>query len=172
VKRYRIATFIALGVLFPAASATAWWQWYHQDIPYAPWSGMWWFQNAPQGVVPGRMQPWSWQYQSVPDGPTSMWSSTTPISSLFVAQSHTPMGYRIRVHTGRPGTQDIEVGLEGHALVIKKREMSHTSPGTPIQIQQTGWSTQWVSLPADANVTALRITRGNGLVEIFVPRVR
>ena len=172
MKRHRIATAIALGVLFPAASATAWWQWYHQDIPYAPIPGIWFYQNIPQDPRPGQMRPWIWQYQTAPAGQTSMRSSTMPMSSLFVEQSHTPMGYTIRVHTGRPGTQDIEVGLEGHALVIKQREMTQTAPGMPMQMQQSGWSTQWVSLPADANVAAMRMSRGNGVVEIFVPRVR
>ncbi len=170
MKRYRIAAAIALGVLIPTASATAWWQWLHQDLPYAPGPGLWLYQNIPQGSAPGQMQPWFWRSQSMPTGPTGIWSSTMPMSSLFVEQSHTPLGYAIRVRTGHPGTQDIDIGLEGHALVIKKRAMAQNAPGIPMQMQQSGWSTQWVSLPADANVSALRISRGNGVVEIFVPR--
>jgi len=172
VKRYRIVAAIALGVLVPTASATAWWQWFHQDIPFAPVPGMWFYQNAPQSVAPGQTQPWFWHYQTPPAGPATMWSSMMPVNSLFVEQSHSPLGYTIRVRTGQPGTTDIEVGMEGHALVIKKRQLQQGTPGSPLQMQQAGWSTQWVSLPADANVSAMRMSRGNGLVEIFVPRAR
>jgi hypothetical protein len=170
VKRYPTTALIALCLLLPAASASAWWQWFYQDIPYAPVPGMWLYQNIPQSGVPGQIQPWFWQYQSLPTGPPTMWTSGTPMSSLFIEQSQSPMGYGIRIHTGGPGTQDIQVGLEGRALVIRKRETTGTVPGVPIQMQQSGWSTQWVSLPGDANLAAMRMSRGNGLVEIFVPR--
>lgn len=172
MTRYRIAATVALGVLFPAASATAWWQWFHQDIPNGPARGIWFYQNVPHVAAPGQIQPWFWHFQSVPTGPTTTWSSPMPTNSLFVEQSHSPMGYTVRVRTGYPGTRDIEVGVEGHALVIKRREMTQTAPGMPMQMQHSGWSTQWVSLPADANIAALRMSRGNSLVEIFVPRVR
>jgi len=172
VKRNRIAAAIALGVLIPATSATAWWQWYRQDIPFAPVPGMWFYQNVPQATPPGQTGPVFWHYRSPPAGPPTMWSSTMPMNSLFVEQSASPLGYGIRVHTENPGTMDIEVGVEGHALVIKKRQVQQIGPGASMQMQQFGWSTQWVSLPADANTSSMRMSRGNGLVEIFVPRAR
>lgn len=172
MKSYRLAATMALGVLIPASSATAWWQWFHQDIPYAPVPGMWFYQKVPQTPSVGQMQPWFWNYQSIPGAPANMWSSFMPTSSLFVEQSASPLGYNVRVHTGNSATTDIEVGVEGHALVIKKRQMQGVVPGAPMQMQQAGWSTQWVSLPADANISSIRMSRGKGLVEIFVPRAR
>ncbi len=44
---YRIALAIAVGLLFPATSATAWWQWYSQSIPYSPVPEMWFYHNVP-----------------------------------------------------------------------------------------------------------------------------
>ena len=172
MKRNRIAAAIALGVLIPATSATAWWQWFRQDIPFAPVPGMWFYQNVPQATAPGQTGPVFWHYQSPPAGPPTMWSSTMPMSSLFVEQTASPLGYGIRVHTEYPGTMDIEVGVEGHALVIKKRRVQQIGRGAPMPMQQSGWSTQWISLPADANISSMRMSRGNGLVEIFVPRAR
>lgn len=172
MKRYRIAATLALGVLFPATSAVAWWQWFHQDVPNGPKPGIWFYQNIPTMTAPGQIQPWFWHYQSVPTGPTTIWSSPMPMDSLFVEQSHSPQGVTIRVRSGYPGTQEINVGVEGHILVIKKRQIAQIEPGARMQIPHSGWSTQWMSLPADANVAALRISRGDGLVEIFVPRVR
>lgn len=172
MKRCRIAASIALGLFFPAASASAWWQWFHQHIPCSPGPGIWFYQEIPHGAAPTRLRPQTQRFQSFSTGPTSTWSTAMPMSSLFLEQLHTPMGYTIRVRTGNPGAQDLEIGLEGHALVIKKRDMTQTALGMPIQMQQSGWSTQWVSLPADANLAALRMARGNGMVEIFVPRTR
>jgi len=172
VKRYWTVAAIALGVLIPATSATAWWQWYHQDIPFAPVPGMWFYQNVPQSTAPTQIGPLFWQYQSPPAGLPTMWSSMMPMSSLFVEQAASPLGYSIRARTANPSTTDIEIGVEGHALVIKKRQMQQNAPGAPMQMQQAGWSTQWVSLPADANISSMRMSRGNGVVEIFVPRAR
>lgn len=172
MKRYRTVAAIALGVLIPATSATAWWQWFQQDIPYGPVPGMWFYQNMPQATAPGQTGPVFWHYQSPPARPPTMWSSMMPMSSLFVEQSASPLGYIIRVHTGNRTTTDIEIGVEGHALVIKKRQVQQIGPGAPMQMQQAGWSTQWVSLPADANISSMRMSRGNGVVEIFVPRAR
>lgn len=165
-----IAAAIAFGLLFPVTPATAWWHWYYQDIPYLPVPGMWFYQNLPQAPAFGQSQPRLWNFQAVPSGSTSMWASTFPMSTLFVEQSQSQAGYSIRVYTGQPGTQDIEIGLEGRALFIRRSEHSRAFPGARLPIQQSEWTTQWVSLPADANLGALRMSRGSGLIEIFVPR--
>ena len=170
MKHYRIAASIALGLFFPATSAIAWWQWFHQDVPYAPGPGFWFYQMIPQVAAPGRAARQGQQFQSFTTGPAGIWSTSIPMSSLFVEQTPSPMGYTVRVYTDYPRTQDIEIGVEGRTLVIKKREMARIPPGMPMQMRQTGWSTQWVSLPADANVAALRMSRGNGIVEVFIPR--
>lgn len=172
MKQNRIAAAIAFGLLIPTAPATAWWQWYYQDTPFAPAPGMWFYQNFPQIPVFNQMEPWVWQYQTVPYGATSMWTSRLPTNSLFVEQSQSPAGYSIRVYTEQSGTQDIDVGLDGRSLVIKRRANTQAFHGAPWPVQQSGWTTQWVSLAPDANLGALRISRGADLIEIFVPRAR
>jgi hypothetical protein len=85
------------------------------------------------------------------------------MSGLYVEQAQSPAGYQVRVYSGQPAAQDIRIGAEGGALVV--RRVSAGWGG-----QQAGWMTQWVALPADANLAAMRMRRGNGVLEIFIPR--
>ena len=88
---------------------------------------------------------------------------------LFVEQSQSPAGYSIRVHSGQQGAQDIAIRIEGSALIIR-RHSAACAVGTPLQMQQAGWTTQLIALPADANVTATRIARRLDGIDIFIPR--
>lgn len=177
---------LGLGLALQTTPAAAWWQWYSQDIPYGPGPGMWFYQNIPQVPMFWPGQPWLWnylahpagqsgaqfwQYQSNPYGPTTMWSSTMPTTGLFVEQNETPAGYLIRVRTGQPGAPNVDIGVQGGFLTIRSHSM--TSAGAnAMQMQQSGWSTQSITLPADANIAAMQIQRGDGVTEIFIPRSR
>jgi hypothetical protein len=41
-----------------------------------------------------------------------------------------------------------------------------------MQMRQSGWMIHSILLPVDANVAAMQMQRGDGVVEIFIPRGR
>ncbi len=164
-----------------AAPDAAWWDWCSQEAPASPAHWMWYYQTNPGALGLARGRPWSadylappfgqygtqfWQYQEIP------WSSTRPSAGLFVEQSQSPAGYLIRVRTGQPGTPALDIGVEGGVLMIQSRSMAGASGGASMQMQQVGWATQWVSLAFDADVAAMQVQWGDGIVEIFIPRRR
>jgi hypothetical protein len=193
---------LGMGIAFQAAPAAAWMQWYYQDIPQGAVPGFWYFQSIPdhptwvqpnfwfyrsipqaptfggpwsdpyRSPTPGQAQPFFYQYQTFPMGASTMWSSAIPMSRLFVEQSQSPAGYRIRVYSGQPLAGDVNISIEGGALIIRQSSSASTAVGSPVQTYQSGWSSQLVALPADANVAAMQMQRGNGMVEIFIPRFR
>jgi hypothetical protein len=176
---------LGIGFAFEANPAAAWMQWYRQDVPFGPAPGFWLYQNIPQGPTLGlpllwfyqtpalvQGQPLFWQYQSFPQGLTTMWSSTIPTSGLYVEQFQSPVGYSVRVYTGHPTAEDVGITVEGGALVIRRIPSTETHSRGPMQAFHSSWSTQFVALPADANIAAMRMQRGNGMVGIFIPRAR
>lgn len=185
MKSYRIAALVGVGLLLQTTSATAWLQWYQLPIPFGPPLGMWFSQNIPQGpatgvapgfwfyqnapAVSGQTQPGFWYQQSVPGGTASGWSFSGSMSGLFVEQSQSPAGYSIRVHSGQQGTQDIDIRIEGGALIISRHSAAGTA-GTPMQMHQAGWTTRLIALAADANVAAMRVARRIDGIDIFIPR--
>lgn len=177
---------LALGwqATFPAA---AWWQAYPESAPRPPVPGArlnqtgpgfpdmtrgqaWTFGNPAAPTGPGALQ--FWHYQAMPFGPWYAWSSTMPTTGLSVEQSQSPAGYLIRVRTGRGATPAIDLDVEGGFLKIQSRSMTGTGAAGGMQMQQVGWSTQWISLAADADVPAMQVQWGDGVVEIFIPRRR
>ena len=188
VNRSQTTALLGLGVglALQTAPAAAWWQWYSQDMPYGPVPGMWFYQNIPEAPGFGPGQPWLWnypappagqsgaqfwQYQSTPYGPTTLWSSAMPTTGLHVEQNETPAGYLIRVLTGQPGAPTVDIGVQGGFLTIRSRSLT-SAGGNAMQMHQSGWATQSISLPAGANVAAMQMQRGDGVVEIFIPRGR
>ena len=176
---------LSLGLTFQAAPAHAWWQWYSQEIPYGPVPGMWHYQTTPWtpelwpgqawlwnqlAPLAGRGGPQFWQYQTGPFGPAP-WTYGMPTTGLFVQQNQTPAGYQIRVHTGEPGAPTVDIGVQGGFLTIRSHSATNAGGGM-MSMQQAGWATQSISLPADANIAAMQIQRSDGLVEIFIPRGR
>ena len=175
---------LALG-LQAASPAAAWWPGYPVNVPHPPAPGA-----GPNQLRPGvpdmaRAQPWAfgypaapagqdavqfWHYQAMPFGPWYAWSSTMPTSGLYVEQSQSPAGYLIRVRTGQGATPAIDLDVEGGFLKIQSRSFAGAGAGAGMQMQQAGWSTQWISLAADADVTAMQVQWGDGVVQIFIPR--
>jgi hypothetical protein len=180
---------LSLGFTLQAAPANAWWQWYSHEIPYGSVPGLWHYQTYPATpwvpeLWPGQAWLWNqlaplaglwgpqlWQYPTLRYGPTTMWSSTMPTTGLYVQQNETPAGYQIRVHTGEPGVPAVDIGVQGGFLTIRSHPATKAAGGM-LSMQQAGWATQSISLPADANVAAMQIQRCDGLVEIFIPRGR
>jgi len=177
---------LGLGLAIQAAPAAAWWQTYSQTVPYGPTTGLGaypanpWVPNHGANLaalweflapLSGLGGPQYWQYPNLAYGPPAMWSGAMPMSGLYVQQAEVPAGYQIRVHTGQPGLPAVDIGVENGFLVIRS-QTSTTGGGNAMQMNQSGWSNQSISLPADANVSAMQMQRGNGVVEIFIPRVR
>lgn len=186
VNRVRTRALLGLGLALQTAAAAAWMQWYTQDASYAPVPRMWFYQNIPEVPTFGPGHPWQghylaplhgwggpqfWQYQSVPLGTTTLWSSTMRTGGLYVQQNETPTGYVIHAYTGRPGAPAVDISAQGGFLTIRSHSMADAGGGgVPMQMQRDGWTAQWISLPGDANVAAMRIQRGDGVVGIFIPR--
>jgi len=176
---------LGLGLTLPTAPAAAWWQSYSQNIPYGPAMGMGYYPTNPWvpnygpnlsalwdflAPLTGPGGPQFWQYPTLPYGPMTLWSSATPTGGLYVQQNEILAGYYIRVHTGQPGAPAVDIAVQDGFLTI--RTHSTGGGGNAMQMQHSGWSTQAISLPADANVSAMQMQRGNGVVEIFIPRGR
>ena len=176
---------LGLGLALHGAPAGAWWQSYYQTIPYGPtpWAGPYpaapwiptfgpdlsalWNFLAP---LSGLGRPQFWQYPIMPYGPMNYWSGTIPMSGLFVQQGETPAGYQILVQTGQPGAPTIDIGVQGGVLTIRTQaQQANSGAGNAMQMQ-SGWSTRMITLPPDANFAAMQMQRGNGVVEIFIPR--
>jgi hypothetical protein len=141
-----LAATLAAGFAVQAAPAAAWYQWYYQEIPIGP-------GPAPYGAM----------Y-------SNGWPMPNNLSGVFVAQGQSPAGYHIRVYTpgGSPGS--VAIGVEVGAVVV--RSGAQAASAGPFPSQQSTWSAQWVRLPADANLAAMRMSRNPAGVEIFVPRFR
>ena len=190
VNRARTTALLGLGLGLALQTATpdaAWWEWCSRDTPSAPAPWMWYYQTEPR--VPGlvRGQPWApaypatpvghygaqfWQYQRGPFGPVAAWSSTMPTADLYVEQNQSPAGYQIRVRTGQPGTPAVDIDVQGGFLTIQSRSVAGNTGGAGMNMQQDGWATRWVALATDANVAAMQVQWGDGVVEIFIPRDR
>ena len=177
---------LGLGLALQAAPAAAWWQTYSQTIPYGPTTGMGAYPTSPWvpnygpnlsalwdflAPLTGLGAPQFWQYPNLAYGPPALWSAAMPMGGLYVQQNEVPAGYQIRVHTGQPGLPVVDISVQGGLLVIRSQS-SATGGGNAMQMNQSGWSNQSISLPADANVAAMQMQRGNGVVEIFIPRGR
>ncbi len=175
---------LGLGLALQTPSASAWWHWYAQNIPYgsapAPWSypagpgfptfgpsqAQLWDFLAPLAGLGG---PQFWQYSSPPYGPMTQWSSTMQSGGLSVQQDQTPAGYRIRVFTGQAGAPMPDIGVQGGVLTIRSQS---ATGGNGMPMYQSGWAMQSIALPADAQVAAMQMQRGDGVVDIFIPRGR
>jgi hypothetical protein len=177
---------LGLGLALQGGPAAAWWQTYSQTIPYGPTTGMGAYPTTPWvpnygpnlsalwdflAPLSGLGAPQFWQYPNLAYGPPALWSAAMPMGGLSVQQNEVPAGYQIRVHTGQPGLPVVDISVQGGLLVIRSQS-SATGGGNAMQMNQSGWSSQSISLPADANVAAMQMQRGNGVVEIFIPRGR
>jgi len=169
MKRHIFAAALATGLAVQSAPTAAWYQWYYQDMPVGPIPGLWNYQNVPYqvpGTNPflGQTPPWLQFYR--PDL-FRWWTMPSMSSGISVEQDQSPLGYHIRVYVPGGHSDNLRIGLESGAIVISSSEQA--AAHRPLQM---GWSSQWVTLPADANLAAMKMSRGEAGVEIFVPRLR
>jgi hypothetical protein len=139
-----LTAVLAAGFAVQAAPAAAWYQWYYQALPTAP------------GLAPyGAMQ-------------SNWWFMPNSLSGVFVAQGQSPAGYHIRVYAPHGSSGSLTIGVEAGVVVV--RSGAQTASAGPFPSAQSTWSAQWLRLPADANLAAMRMSRNAAGVEIFVPR--
>lgn len=103
------------------------------------------------------------------------WSSGPGISTAFyIEQRQWPAGYGIRLYVPPRRTADIRVKVEGNRLVISSEEEGRLQPRGaqgPVFVQFGSFS-QWLTLPADADLSQMKLTSRGGVIDIFVPRRR
>ena len=168
-----LAASISLMALLSSSPAGAWSQWYYQSLSHAPFSPYWLYRNNPQtgiGPLPWLASPpWLWLHQP---NLGSWWTMPGMTSGILVEQNRIPLGYGIRVHVLGGTMQNLDIGVKDGIIVIDSSNTVRTIAGSPIRMRQSGWTTRWISLPPDANLAATRMSRRDGVVEIFVPRFR
>jgi len=152
MTRYVVRTLLFFGLFIFVIPVKAWTYWYYQQFPYSYKQPFWFYQ---QYLVP----PFQWR-------------TTHGISAvLYVEQLQLPNGYGVRVYPGALARQNIIVGIENGTLAIRTQNIqSPATRGISEPIEQFGQMSQWVMLPADADVKAMDMAWRNGLLEIFIPR--
>ena len=112
------------------------------------------------GPAPHRFQPWRQNHAGM--------------SSFFsIQQRQWPSGYGIRLHVPASRTGDIQVQAEGNSLRIhseEKQQQQTLSGGQGMVFMQSSSFNQRLSLPPDADMSSMKITTRNGLIDIFIPR--
>jgi len=176
---------LGLGLAFQTAPVCAWWQAYSHNIPYGPTTAIGSYPTNPwiPSYGPNLLALWDflaplaslggapfWQYPTMAYGPTTFWSSAMSNGGLYVQHNEVPAGYQIRVTSGQPEFTGIDISVQGGFLII--RGHSAFGAGNPMQMRQSGWMIHSILLPVDANVAAMQMQRGDGVVEIFIPRGR
>lgn len=173
MKMRILAVALATGLISQSAPAAAWYQWYRQDIPFAPVPDSWFYRGVPYespGVanpIFGQVSPWFWFYQPALH---HWWTMPNVSGGTYVEQSQSPSGYHIRVYVSGGRSGNLQISVEAGAIIVRSSE--GVAASGQFQMQQSGWSTRWLALPADANLAAMRLSRGEDGVEIFVPRFR
>jgi len=166
-----LAAALTTGLMAQSAPTAAWYQWYKQDVPFSSAPNFLFYQSIPYGI-PGtgpllrQNSPWFWSYQP---GLFYYWTMPGVPNATYVEQTQSPSGYHIRVHAPSWQLDSLQIGVEAGAIVIGSNV--RTTASSPLQAQRMGWSTQWVTLPADANLAAMRMSWSETGIEIYVPRI-
>lgn len=110
---------------------------------------------------------WGQMFQGYQGGPAVS-------AAFYVEQRQWPAGYGIRLYIPDRRTGDIHVSVEGNSLSIRSEGGEQSAPmGTSGPVfMQFGSFSQWLSLPADADMSQMKITSGEGVIDIFIPRKR
>ncbi len=101
------------------------------------------------------------------------WQSGSAMSAAFyIEQRQWPAGYGIRLFIPDRRTADIHVSVKGSNLLIRSEQEEQLAPrGTPGPVfMQFGSFSQWLSLPSDANMSQMKLTSQEGVINIFIPR--
>ena len=117
-------------------------------------------------------------YSQIPYGQALAWNMRLPSlsSGIYVEHWELPTRYRFRLHPGNQRLQDIQFSVEGGVLVIRSQARpwyrQRGGEGGYQAMWQFGDFIQWMSLPADADVNAIRWSVNDGVMEIFIPKRR
>lgn len=101
------------------------------------------------------------------------WQGGSAMSAAFyIEQRQWPTGYGIRLFVPDRRTADILVSVKGSSLHIRSEQAEQLAPmGTPgPAFMQFGSFSQWLSLPLDANMSQMKLTSQEGVINIFIPR--
>jgi len=112
----------------------------------------------------GQMFPGSQGYQGGP----------AVSAAFYVEQRQWPAGYGIRLYIPDRRTADIHVSVEGNSLSIRSDGGEQSAPmgaSGPV-FMQFGSFSQWLSLPADADMSQMKLTSRDGVIDILIPRKR
>ena len=104
---------------------------------------------------------------------TQGWQSGMVISAAYyVEQRQWPAGYGIRLHVPETRTADIHISVEGNRLLIRSEDEKQltTGGGQGPVFMQFGSFSQWLILPADADMKQMKLTTQEGVISIFIPR--
>ena len=162
MKRFCIVIGLLIFILI-GNPAGAWSYWYYTPIPYKP-------VQTSYMTMPGLFL-----YSQVPSGQIQTWNMSLPMpsSGIHVEQVQFPALYRFRVYPGNQRLQDIQISIEGGALVVRNEVRPSHGQGqdSPYMMPQFGGFTQWMLLP-DANVNTMSWYVNNGVLEIIIPKLR
>lgn len=95
-------------------------------------------------------------------------------AAFYVEQRQWPAGYGIRLHIPDRRTADIHVSVEGSGLSIRSEGGQQSTPGGafgPVFMQFGSYS-QWLILPGDADMSQMKLTNHDGVIDIYIPRRR
>ena len=101
------------------------------------------------------------------------WQSGMAMSAAYyVEQRQWPAGYGIRLYVPETRTADIHISVEGNRLLIRSEEEKQlaTGDGQGPVFMQFGSFSQWLILPADADMKQMKLTTQEGVISIFIPR--
>lgn len=101
------------------------------------------------------------------------WQSGSAMSAAFyIEQRQWPAGYGIRLFIPDRRTADIHVSVRGSSLHIRSEQAEQLAPmgTTGPAFMQFGSFSQWLSLPSDANMSQMKLTSQEGVINIFIPR--
>lgn len=157
-----IITAGLLVAMLNSTQASAWSYWYYNSLPYyGP-------AQSQYMTIPG-----PYTYNHTPYGQFLAWNMAFPMpsSGIHMEQMQFPTEYRFRIYPGNQQLQDIEISIEDGALVVRNEVQPNLMQKFPHNVQQFGGSTQWMLLPVDADMKAMRWSIQNGALDIILPKL-
>ena len=100
------------------------------------------------------------------------WSGPSVSAALYVRQWQGPAGYSIRIYIPGRRTGDILVSVRDTSLLIRSDSEQRLGSGktTEPAFVQFGRFRQWLTLPADADTSRMKLASRGEVIGIFVPR--
>lgn len=105
-------------------------------------------------------------------GPQGWQSGMAMSAAFYVEQRQGPSGYGIRLYVPDRRTGDIHISVEGTSLLIRSEQEKQLTAGSGPgpAFMQFGSFSQWLILPADADMSQMKLTSQKGVINIYIPR--